>query len=84
MEGDPRASAVASLDALFDPMRDLASGDPQRIAAALEAGGYDPRLLPHVLPLLGRFEELAAVVAWLRQVAPRSVGTLLDALLEFD
>jgi hypothetical protein len=73
-----------SLDAFFEQASALASGRPERVREALEAGTGDLRLLSHALPLLGRFEGIEPVVEYLRGVAPRSVGALLDALLDRD
>jgi hypothetical protein len=80
--GESTESSGGSLEEFFDRVRALSSRDPERIRAALEAGRDDPRLLPHALRLLGRFDELDAVVAYLRGVVSGSVGVLIDALVD--
>jgi hypothetical protein len=70
---DPVVRAVAALE----------SGDPaavRRVLAASEA--LDPRLVPWLIPLLGRNDVFLDVLRALRRLAPRITGQLLDALLD--
>ncbi len=70
-------------DPLVGLTSDLLSGDPERIRRVLRHGEtLDPRLVPHVIPLLARDDLFPHVVAALRGAAPRSTGQLLDALLD--
>jgi hypothetical protein len=43
-----------------------------------------PELTLHVIPLLARTELLTDTLRWLRAIAPRATGALLDALLAPD
>jgi ATP:ADP antiporter, AAA family len=71
---EERAALRTSVDALL-------SDEPARIESAL-AQGLEPALVPLALPLLGRDDLVEAATAALREVAPRAVGTLTDALLD--
>ncbi|MCU0683039.1 MAG: hypothetical protein MUF34_12455 [Polyangiaceae bacterium] len=71
-ENDPTLEAVAA----------LRSGDPIRVRRALSAGPLTPELAVHALPLLAHDELAADVGRSLREIAPRCVGALLDALLD--
>jgi len=73
----------AQPDPLLEATADLYSRDPERIGRVLRRGEtLDPRLVPHVIPLLARDDLFPHVVAALRGAAPRSTGQLLDALLD--
>ncbi len=69
---------------LFARISDLSSDDPERIRDALRAVPEEPRWVPHVLPLLERFDVLEEVLGFLRWAAPRCIGQLGDALLDPD
>jgi AAA family ATP:ADP antiporter len=60
----------------------LATGDAERINAALRAGPLDVDLASLVLPCLGRDETAEAAVVALRSVAQRVPGLLVDVLLD--
>ncbi len=74
----PRRSGEPLLQAIDD----LLSDDRLRVQRVLCAGEDDPRLAPFVLPLLGRTETRGEALAWLRRLAPRIEGLLLDALAD--
>ena len=79
--GEP--ANVEDLEAFFERARAVADPDPEIARRALSAADSDPRLVPHVLPLLERFDSVyASAVAFLRGVAPRATGQLVDALLD--
>jgi hypothetical protein len=72
----------SALEELFGHIRDLASGDAARIRRALAEAPADSRLVPHVLPLLERFDVLDDVLRYLSALAPGLVGQLADALAD--
>lgn len=74
--------ARRSGEPLLQAIDDLISDDRLRVQRVLCAGEDDPRLAPFVLPLLGRAETRGEALAWLRRLAPRIEGLLLDALAD--
>jgi hypothetical protein len=67
---------------VLDIMR-LRSRDRDRVRSVLRRGDeLTPALIPHVLPLLAWDPVADDAIASLRQVAPRHVGKLADALLD--
>ncbi len=84
-EEAPRPAAPPPLlaDPLLEAAADLRSRDPQRIRKVLNTDSeLDARLIPDVIPLLGRDDLFGAAVRSLRKAAPRCSGQLIDALLE--
>jgi hypothetical protein len=75
-------TAGSALEELFGHIRNLASGDAARIRRALAEAPGDSRLVPHVLPLLERFDVLDDVRRYLGALAPRLMGQLADALAD--
>ncbi len=76
---------------VLERVAELCSGDPFRVRRALHARGdagglrsaaLDRRLVAHVIPLLASPALARDAEAFLRRVAPRSVGQLVDALLD--
>ncbi|MGI9430825.1 MAG: hypothetical protein ACR2PQ_01340, partial [Myxococcota bacterium] len=66
---------------------ELGSGDPGRVRSALHAsqtasGAEDRRVAAHVIPLLAEPSLARDAEAFLRRVAPRALGQLVDALLD--
>lgn len=84
--GDPAAAAgggaAADLAELFRLATEIQSGEDERIRTALAEGDDDLRLLPHALSQLDRFDVSGEIFAFLRRLAPRSVGTFTDALVD--
>ncbi len=77
------ASATGLADPLATATTEIRSGDQQRIRAVLaNVADLDPKLTPHLIPLLARDEIFREVVAGLRTLAPRCTGQLVDALLD--
>jgi hypothetical protein len=79
--------------ALPDPVLarviDVCSGDPARVRRALHARDAgvrsvagDRRLVPHVVPLLAVPALSRDAEGFLRRTAPRSLGQLIDSLLD--
>jgi hypothetical protein len=67
---------------VLDIMR-LRSRDRDRVRSVLRRGDeLTPALIPHVLPLLAWDPVADDAIASLRQIAPRHVGKLADALLD--
>jgi ATP/ADP translocase len=81
---DAPAEAPATIpDPLLEAIADLRSGDPGRIRLVLRREeGLDPALVAHMIPLLARDDVFGDALWALRRAAPRSVGQLLDALLD--
>jgi hypothetical protein len=77
--GEPVALAA---DALVGLVGDLASGDPERACGALDQGRGTLELASFAIPLLARHGTAEAAAAFLRELAPRIVGQLNDALLD--
>jgi len=81
---DPDAAAPAPLVRGTDPtlaaLHDLLSDDRLRLQRVLCAGEDDPRLAQFVIPLLSRADVRGEALAWLRRLAPRITGQLVDAL----
>ncbi len=69
---------------LLDPaiVADLQSTDAARVRAALEGHPMSVPLAGHVIPLLARPALVEDALAYLRDLAPRIVGQLGDALLD--
>ncbi|MBI2391443.1 MAG: hypothetical protein HYV09_17770 [Deltaproteobacteria bacterium] len=78
----PSDQAAAEGDRLLAAIADLRSRERRRIQRVLCAADDDPRLAPFVLPLLGRADVRSEAVAWLRRLAPRITGQLVDALVD--
>ena len=68
-----RETPLAALEALL-------SQDPERVSGALKPG-FDERLLPFVVPLLGNDALAKSCSEALSSVASRHVGALADSLL---
>ena len=70
-------------DTLVDAIVDLRSSRLDRIRIAIR-GAYpvDVRLVPFLIPLLGRNDVLPDALRYLRAAAPRSIGQLVDWLLD--
>lgn len=78
----PRFDAPAD-DALTASLRELRSGDPARVRAALAAGSpLDPGLVAQGIVLLAWDEVASDAIRALRAVATRHAGQLVDALLD--
>jgi hypothetical protein len=78
----PPGAPTPELAAHLEQVTALASSDRARVRATLAEARGDPRLLSHVLPLLDRFDVEAEALRFLRELAPRCVGQLTDALLD--
>jgi len=79
----PATPPPVRADPLLELAADLRSRDPQRIRKVLDTDSdLDARLIPDVIPLLGRDDLFGAAVRSLRKAAPRCTGQLVDALLE--
>ena len=72
-------------DTLIEAIIDLRSSRLDRIRTAIK-GAYpvDVRLVPFVIPLLGRNDVLPDALRYLRTAAPRSTGLLIDWLLDSE
>jgi ATP/ADP translocase len=89
-EGGERAGEAAAAapdevlpaDPLLRGIAALRSGEPAQVRRALAAQPVDPRLVPHLIPLLARNDVFLEVMRALRRLAPRVTGQLLDALLD--
>lgn len=66
---------------LLDAAKALASGDNHRVRRALRSS-MDPSLVGFALPLLGDDNYGRAARRALRQVAPRAIGSLVDAMVD--
>jgi hypothetical protein len=75
-------TAGSALEELFGHIRNLTSGDAAKIRRALADAPGDARLVPHVLPLLERFDVLDDVRRYLGALAPRLMGQLADVLAD--
>ncbi len=73
-------SQQSGADILVAAVADLRSGNRLRIQRVLCAGADDPALASFVVPLLAREDTRAEALAWLRRVAPRIEGQLVDTL----
>ena len=65
-------------------VKDLCSGDTDRIQHALESGLIDAHLTPHLVPLLANDEVAEDVRTELRWLVPQIIGQLTDAMLDPD
>jgi AAA family ATP:ADP antiporter len=74
---------AAASDSLIDAIVDLRSSRLDRIRMAIK-GAYpvDVRLVPFVIPLLGRNDVLPDALRYLRTAAPRCTGLIVDWLLD--
>ena len=83
-EAAPPAPATPDAsDALVERLREVLSGDPALVRAALRAAPEpEPALVAALLPLLASDEVFADVLLALRRAAPRVTGQLVDALLD--
>jgi AAA family ATP:ADP antiporter len=77
-------SPARTLDVFFERVRSFASDDPDQVRAALRASEGDLRLVPHAIGLLVRFDVIDDVLRHLREMAPRCLGQLTDALVGRD
>src|SRR5207249_3068097 len=81
--GSERAAGAAGSDELLDAIRELRSGDKDRVRAVLrEPPEPFAALVPHLVPLLGRDDLFLDVLRALRPAAAAVTGQLLDALLD--
>jgi len=85
----PAAAAAAAVEApsaedaaLIERVAALYSRDPVRIRRVLESRPDDPRLVAHVVPLLATSDGDGAPIDFLRRVADRCTGQLVDLLLD--
>jgi len=79
------APAAAAQDAVMRRLAELRSGVPSRVATALAADlPFDPLLVPQAIQLLAWSEAFDSSRAFLLLHAHRSVGQLVDALLDPD
>jgi ATP:ADP antiporter, AAA family len=79
----PIAGAAVARDPLLEGLRDLRSGDPERVRRALRAEPEPaPSLVAFLLPLLADDSLVPDVLRTLRRAAPRVTGQLVDALLD--
>ena len=85
------AGSTPSPDPLLARVIDVCSHDPVRVrgalhvrdqAAGVRSAAADRRLVPHVVPLLADPALVRDAEAFLRRVAPRSLGQLIDSLLD--
>jgi hypothetical protein len=60
----------------------LRSGDPDAVRPALRAENLDPRLAPHLVPLLARADVGSDARRALRRLTPGVTGLLVDCLLD--
>jgi ATP:ADP antiporter, AAA family len=74
---------AAATDPLVDAIVDLRSSRLDRIRIAIR-GAYpvDVRLVPFLIPLLGRNDVLPDALRYLRAAAPRCTGLIVDWLLD--
>ncbi len=74
---------AAARDSLVDAIVDLRSSRLDRIRIAIK-GAYpvDVRLVPFLIPLLGRNDVLPDALRYLRAAAPRCTGLIVDWLLD--
>ncbi len=74
---------AAERDPLVDAIVDLRSSRLDRIRIAIK-GAYpvDVRLVPFLIPLLGRNDVLPDALRYLRAAAPRCTGLIVDWLLD--
>lgn len=74
---------AAEKDPLVDAIVDLRSSRLDRIRIAIK-GAYpvDVRLVPFLIPLLGRNDVLPDALRYLRAAAPRCTGQIVDWLLD--
>jgi ATP:ADP antiporter, AAA family len=78
---EPPDTTPSPLDAR---LRELRSGNPERVRAALSAAPLEPELVSLVIPLLAEDRYAEDATSALRRVATKSAGQLLDALLDHD
>jgi len=78
----PLPSVRTGAEPIVGALHDVLSGDRLRIQRVLCAGDDDPRLTAFVIPLLARPEVRGEALAWLRRLAPRITGQLVDALID--
>lgn len=80
-----RPGNAAEKDPLVEAIVDLRSSSLDRIRVAIK-GAYpvDIRLVPFVIPLLGRNDVLPDALRYLRAAAPRCTGLIVDWLLDPD
>jgi hypothetical protein len=72
--GAEETRATASGDGFLEQARDLRSGEPDLIRAALAARAPDPALTPLLVTLLARDDVFPEVLRALRGLAPRVTG----------
>lgn len=81
--GDASAASFApTARTLVDRVADLASGEPERARRALGESRGTIELASFAIPLLARHGLGDDACAYLRDLAPRIVGQLADALLD--
>jgi hypothetical protein len=79
---EPRAIDAPAGDPVHERARVLRHGDAEAIRALLREEPIQPGLVPYAIALLARRDVYAAAVDALREVAPRSVPRLSEALLD--
>jgi hypothetical protein len=86
LHGDAEETpASASVDRFVELARDLRSGEPDLIRAALATlRPPDPALTPLLVTLLASDDVFPEVLRALRSLAPRATGQLIDALVDPD
>lgn len=86
-ERPPRIGSVSLAPDVLEAVpraAELASGEPARVRTALAAGPLEPRLVSLVIPLLANDELNPQATQALLGVAERSVGQLVDTLLDAE
>jgi hypothetical protein len=79
-----RPSSARPLDPLVARASELRSGDAARVKAALDGPLLPPVLVGHAIPLLAWDEVARAATQALSRVASRSIGQLVDSLVDPD
>jgi hypothetical protein len=81
--GEAAQPAPAVSDTLLERLREVRSGEPALVRAALRGVPEpEPALVAALLPLLASDEVFGDVLRTLRRAAPRVTGQLVDALLD--
>lgn len=75
-------SPPATSDPVIENIIELRSGERERIRRVLNRTTATPELLPHLIPLLAREEQLRDVLQVLKPMASSASGQLVDALLD--
>jgi len=84
-EGAALVNRILPSGAMLETLTELMSGDAARIRKALQQShGSGPALAAHVIPVLENNQVAPDAVKLLRDLAPKIVGQLIDALLDTD